>query len=213
MGFAHGRSGAGLAFARLFGATGDPEFEGAALRAFERERRLVLSWLNEPGSERARTVSRPWTVSAWCNGPPGMALARALALDHLDHPAVRQDLEMALDAVLQPIGRRSDHLCCGNLGVADVLWTIGARLGRQEVGETALRLADQCLHRARRRGHFVLSASPFENRVFDPGFFRGLSGIGYQLLRLSCPQRLPSVLAFETRGASTGRCLADPTEA
>ena len=37
--------------------------------------------------------------------------------------------------------------------------------------------------------------------MFEPGFFQGLSGIGYQLLRLAAPSRLPSVLSFESRVA------------
>jgi lantibiotic modifying enzyme len=31
---------------------------------------------------------------------------------------------------------------------------------------------------------------------FAPGFFRGMAGIGYQLLRLADPNSLPSVLLW-----------------
>ena len=57
--------------------------------------------------------------------------------------------------------------------------------------------AAQVVQRARQKGHFRLSSTGFEYRVFDIGFFRGLSGIGYQLLRMAAPGRLPSVLGFE----------------
>ena len=30
-----------------------------------------------------------------------------------------------------------------------------------------------------------------------PGFFKGLAGVGYQWLRLTYPERLPSVLLWE----------------
>jgi hypothetical protein len=43
-----------------------------------------------------------------------------------------------------------------------------------------------------------LSASGAEYPIADPGFFQGLPGIGYTLLRLSDPQALPSILAFDT---------------
>jgi len=33
--------------------------------------------------------------------------------------------------------------------------------------------------------------------IFNPGFFQGLSGIGYGLLRLAEPEKLDSVLIFE----------------
>jgi len=32
---------------------------------------------------------------------------------------------------------------------------------------------------------------------FDPSFFQGLSGIGFELLRIARPQSLPCVLAWE----------------
>jgi GNAT superfamily N-acetyltransferase len=52
--------------------------------------------------------------------------------------------------------------------------------------------------RAREKKHFRLASSGFEYPVFDPGFFQGLSGIGYQLLRVAAPSVVPSVLAFES---------------
>jgi lantibiotic modifying enzyme len=33
--------------------------------------------------------------------------------------------------------------------------------------------------------------------IFDPSLFRGLSGIGYALLRLAEPRRVPCVLLWE----------------
>ncbi len=35
------------------------------------------------------------------------------------------------------------------------------------------------------------------HRSINPGFFDGLSGIGYVLLRLGAPGVLPSILAFD----------------
>ena len=33
--------------------------------------------------------------------------------------------------------------------------------------------------------------------IFIPGLFDGLAGIGYQMLRLAAPDRVPSVLLWE----------------
>jgi lantibiotic modifying enzyme len=33
--------------------------------------------------------------------------------------------------------------------------------------------------------------------VYNPGLFQGMAGIGYQLLRLACPDELPSLLLWE----------------
>jgi lantibiotic modifying enzyme len=78
-----------------------------------------------------------------------------------------------------------------------VLLAIGKHLDRPAAVAAAVTLAERVIERARREEHFRLGPSEFEYRVFDPGFFRGLSGIGYTLLRLASPSRLPSVLAFE----------------
>ena len=59
-------------------------------------------------------------------------------------------------------------------------------------------LAAGVAERARTSGRFGLRSSEFEARAFRPGFFQGLSGIGYQLLRTAAPNRLPSVLGFQT---------------
>jgi len=53
------------------------------------------------------------------------------------------------------------------------------------------------VQRAGIRRHVRLASAGFYYPVRDSGFFRGLTGVGYQLLRLSAPDVLPSVLAVE----------------
>jgi lantibiotic modifying enzyme len=67
------------------------------------------------------------------------------------------------------------------------------------------------LARARARGHFRLAASGAEYPIVTPGFFQGLAGIGYTLLRLADPQALPSVLAFDTSAATRALPIARQT--
>ena len=59
-----------------------------------------------------------------------------------------------------------------------------------------MQIAGSVVARARERGHFRLSTGGAEYEVFTPGFFQGLSGIAYTLLRFADARRLPSVLAF-----------------
>jgi adenylate kinase len=51
------------------------------------------------------------------------------------------------------------------------------------------------LDRADASGGFILN-TVLPNGVHSPGFFQGTAGIGYELLRLSAPERLPSVLTW-----------------
>jgi lantibiotic modifying enzyme len=48
---------------------------------------------------------------------------------------------------------------------------------------------------ARRRAAGIVQAKRYS--VLDPGLFVGLAGIGYELLRLTEPRQLPSVLLWE----------------
>ncbi|MEO6324713.1 MAG: hypothetical protein ABIT01_17030, partial [Thermoanaerobaculia bacterium] len=56
--------------------------------------------------------------------------------------------------------------------------------------------AAMLLDAALARGSFRFQPSGAEQPA--PGFWRGLSGVGYLLLRLAKPSALPSVLAFES---------------
>jgi lantibiotic modifying enzyme len=35
------------------------------------------------------------------------------------------------------------------------------------------------------------------DEIMNPGFFQGISGIGYAMLRQAYPQKFPSILIFE----------------
>ena len=204
-GFAHGAAGIAYALLRLFRVTGDADFRDAAVRAYRYERSLFSdAHANWPvigmAGDGLRSAER--VMTAWCHGAPGIALARALALDVVDDDDVRAEIKAALNTTVRSSGGGSDHLCCGQMGRSEVLFSVGHRLGQRDTVTAAYDLATQVVQRARQAGHFRLSSTGFEYRVFDSGFFRGLSGIGYQLLRMAAPARLPSVLGFEAEVGS-----------
>lgn len=194
VGFAHGAAGIRYAIARLLREADSPERRAAVSHALAFEQHLFMpahrNWpivtqtLDDP-------VGTGGMMTAWCHGAPGVALASACA-----GPASDQ-LDLALEATARsPLGQ-PDHVCCGNLGRGEVLLTSGLATGRSAAVDRAYTIAAQVIARAERRRHFGLSSRGFEYRVFDPGFFQGLSGIGYELLRFADPAKLPSILAFE----------------
>ena len=203
-GFAHGAAGIAYALVRLYEVTGNRRYLEAALRGHRYERAvyspaqrnwpLVRSAGHLPGNVAV-------TMTAWCHGAPGIALARALVHDTVisEDPEVAGEIEIALATTAGLAANPGDHLCCGNIGRSDVLFTAGRRLDRRPTVDAAVALANKIEDRAVSRGYFQFVSAGSEYVVFDPGFFQGLSGIGYQLLRLAAPSRLPSVLAFEGR--------------
>ena len=189
-GFAHGATGIACALLRLFARTGDPVLSFAALEGFAFERSLfdpdAGNWLDP------RTGGL-LEQSAWCHGAPGMALGRLAARDVHD---CGEELDFLLRATRAIPDLPLDHLCCGNLGRAEILLAAHQALGDPALRDEARALADRTTARAQAAGGFAL-VRPGEAPGLRPAFFHGLSGVGYALLRLARPGTLPCILRME----------------
>lgn len=192
-GFAHGAAGIGHALLRLAARTGDLKLREAAVEGFAFERALydpaAGEWL-DPRTGRALEQR------AWCHGSPGAALARAGSLDVHGGTAPRAELGWFLRDTRALADVSLDHLCCGNLGRAEILLSAHQVLGDAALLDEARAIAVRALRRARAAGGFALTR-PGEAPGFRPAFFRGASGVGYALLRLAAPVTLPCILRLE----------------
>ncbi len=194
-GFSHGAAGVAYSLLRLYGATGDSAFLEAAGQAVEYERGVF-----DPQAGNWPDFREPGTASfmvSWCHGAPGIGLARLGGLERLDTAQVRADIEVAL-ATTQAYGAQGlDHLCCGTLGRVEFLLEAARRLSRPELAEKARAWAAHIVARAKQAGGYTLSLQTSPPQWLSPGFFQGLAGVGYELLRLTYPDRLPAVLLWE----------------
>jgi len=109
----------------------------------------------------------------------------------MDTSDVRRDIEAALASTSGADLLPRDHLCCGNAGLMDTLCAAGERFPEGEWSRKARQLAARTMSRGSKAGGFSIG---FQNRFFNPSLFQGTAGVGYQLLRLSDPARIPSVL-------------------
>ena len=91
-------------------------------------------------------------------------------------------------------------LCHGDLGNADILLTASEVLQEADGGWTLTALPGPRMATARESGW--ICGNPLG--VESPGLMTGISGIGYALLRLADPSRVPSILALEP-----ARCCED----
>jgi type 2 lantibiotic biosynthesis protein LanM len=181
-GFADGVAGIGWALGRFAEIGGDPRYAGPALDAVRR-----VGAAEAPG---------------WCSGSAGLELARLCG--NRDRPP--EDLDAAVGALADRPVLRDLSLCHGELGVADVL-TVLANTHASPVTVSA----------RRRRAGLVLDAIDrygptcgTPRAVSTPGLLNGLAGIGWGLLRLGFPDRVPSVLLLEpTPGLADGRPTVD----
>jgi len=195
-GFSHGAAGIALALLRLYQASGDIRFQQAAHDAIAFENSTFdRDEGNWPDFRFAKDDHKAF-MSAWCHGGPGIGLGRVSGLRWLDSSEIRHDVEAALASVSKSGIGGKDGLCCGNLGRADLLLAAAALPARGELHDHAVNLASSVVARARQFGGYRLSGQPHQD-FFDPSFFQGLSGIGYELLRIGHPKPLPSVLVWE----------------
>jgi lantibiotic modifying enzyme len=136
---------------------------------------------------------------AWCYGAPGIGMARAAALKYLDHPIVREDLRLAIQATLS-CGPGANHcLCHGDLGNLDFLLQAAQATGDQELGRKVNEWANGIIASMKKYGW--LCGVPLA--VESPALMNGLAGICYGILRTAAPERVPSVLTLSPPSAQT----------
>jgi type 2 lantibiotic biosynthesis protein LanM len=196
-GFAHGASGIAVALLRLFATTGQDSFRRAAERALAFERRaLAPTTAHRSAHAHGRTIDEP-VLAGWCHGAPGLGLGYLDALHVLDSNALRDDATRAVALTRREGTRGVDHLCCGSMGRTETLVVAARALGRAPLEAIARRQASEIVARARAAGGYRLGNAPASRGGFvNPALFQGLSGIGYQLLRLARSDIVPSLLLF-----------------
>ncbi|MCC5660823.1 type 2 lantipeptide synthetase LanM family protein [Nostoc sp. XA010] len=192
-GFSHGAAGIAYALVRLYKTTQDPNFLEAAEEAIAYERSVFSP---NAGNWQDVRAEKPSFMTSWCHGAPGIGLGRLGSLEILDTPEIRQEIAVALNTTQQFGLQNLDHLCCGNFGRMEVLLIGAMKLSNSELLETVQKQAATVLARAKQVGAFYLFPE-LSADVYNPGFFQGTAGIGYQVLRLAYPELLPSVLLWE----------------
>ena len=191
-GFSHGAAGIAYALLRLYETTQIPTFLAAAREALDYERSVF-----SPAAENWPDLRNEKNsfMTSWCHGAPGIGLARLGGLSVLDNFEVRQEIEFALKTTQKSSLLRVDRLCCGNFGLIEVLLVASRQLSSPKLLETAQKRAAWVVNRAEQTGSFHLFPNSPKD-IFNPSLFMGTAGIGYELLRLGYPNKLPSLLLW-----------------
>ncbi len=198
-GFSHGAAGIAWALLKLSALTGDGRFRAAALAGIKYERSLFShehgNWLDqrETGSFLMRKgQAEPRSITAWCYGAPGIGLARLSTLAELDDDETRAEIEAAVRHTTAHGFGQNHSLCHGDLGNIELLSEYARVSGDRRCASEVARLTGVILESIGRSGRLCGLPSGVES----PGLMTGLAGIGYGLLRLAAPERVPSVLTL-----------------
>jgi lantibiotic modifying enzyme len=178
-GFSHGAAGIAYALVQLYRASGDDHILAGAERAWEFQHSL---YEDPPGNWQDWRGRTPVFLRNWCNGAAGIGLAGAACA--ADLPQLRDLVERAAALLLEETRPDLDTLCCGHFGQIESLLEMGLLWDRRHWIEAASAQARQSLIHAAEAGDFRLY-DDLPPHLFNPGFFRGIAGIGYTLLRLA----------------------------
>jgi lantibiotic modifying enzyme len=201
-GMSHGAAGFAYALSSLAAASGRDDFAAAALEciAFE-DSTYDATRHNWPDLRGGGATAWP---CQWCHGAPGIGLARLGMQKRGGKIAQREGerLKAAISNAIAGVEQASpgdvDTLCCGSLGRIEFICEAANALKRDDLRELAARRLMTVLQRAAATGDYRWNVG---RRQFNLGLFRGLSGVGYTLLRqallLDGDTSLPEILIWE----------------
>jgi type 2 lantibiotic biosynthesis protein LanM len=190
-GFSHGAAGFSYAFAALAEASGEKTFHDMATKCLAYERGLYSS--EHENWPDLRDAEPAWSCQ-WCHGAGGIGLAR-IGMLHCSFcdSEIHRDIKRAVSAVRRYGHSSNDTLCCGNMGNVQMLLDAARELDEPSLATLAMSRMAQVTETASNRGQYGWRAgSDNEN----PGLFLGLSGVGYSLLRMIAPEKVPNVLLW-----------------
>lgn len=193
-GFSHGISGLVYALSKLYKLTSFIDKISIIEDLINIENKYyddkVGNWIDLREENTSNSNKMPLH---WCHGATGIGLSRLRCKDMVD---CSQDIDRALEIVIKKgLYFDSDCLCHGNFGNMELLleaYRVKKDLNLQNI---VVKRAKEIIKESKYRNEGYKNGV---GQLFDsPGFMLGLSGIGYQMLRISNPIKYPSILMLE----------------
>ena len=189
-GFSHGASGISYSLIKLFEKTKNISFLNVAIEGINYEKEVFsIKNLNWPDFRIDNEIN---FIESWCHGAPGIGLSRLMEIETLkNYYDTDYDIKVSIELTNNHNINTFDNLCCGNFGRIDFLLTASLLEPYKNLKSKIFEKLTLIEKRKEKLGFYQIR--PTE----DISFFHGLSGIGYQLLRIVNPIEIPSVLLLE----------------
>jgi lantibiotic modifying enzyme len=192
-GLVHGQAGIAWALLEAATITEDERYRSTACEALAYERALFDPEVGNWRDMRNWTGDPDGPIVAWCHGAAGIGLARLACAPHIGYAEVSDEIETALATTVRDGFGTSHCQCHGDLGNLEPLLQGARVLGRPALREQAGSLAQAVLESIEEHSWICGVALGTET----PGMLVGLAGIGYGMLRVASPDRVPSVLTLD----------------
>lgn len=193
-GFSHGAAGFSYALSSLATASHRDDFAQAAQECLAYEAQSYQANLFNWPDLRSIEDEVAWP-SQWCHGAIGIGLARIAGhrVGQAHSEAIINDINHAVQNSRTQWPQHVDTLCCGTLGTIELLAEAGEVLNQPTLRHLSDQRLAQIIANRHERGDYLWNAG---GAAFNLGLFRGLSGVGYTILR-KLDSRLPNVLMWE----------------
>lgn len=199
VGAAHGSSGIAWVLAESGRLLRNNLFRETARGAFEYEKSVFdpmhggwpdfRHWRIHPDGSPVSSGEMIF-CTPWCWGSTGVGIMRIRYLEATGLSDHSQDIITAINSSLKAGFGRDHSLCHGDMGHLDLFVSAQSALAMPGLTNTAKCLAALILDYV--KSDRWLCGTPDYLEI--PGFMAGLAGIGYEILRLSFPEIVPSVI-------------------
>jgi len=197
LGFSHGSSGILYALSRYLPYCGTTdELEKLLNKILVYEKKFFdITKGNWPDY---RFDHPDFDVVSWCHGAVGIGMSRLELLNQkIEEEIVTLDINNSLKKIISTGQHSLDTVCCGNGGRIDFILELRTTdLFNKKIEDYLHWLVNRMLLGYHKRGDFNYF-SKFKTEDINVGFYQGLSGIGYQLLRYTDPDKFESILLYK----------------
>lgn len=185
-GFAHGISGVAYSLLKLYQLTKNIRY----LEAAKESKAFIDTCFR--GDHWSESLTEEVPFNAWCHGSIGITLFLLEYGKVLGQHTIQKDIDNSLQRTLDNIQMSGESLCHGTYGNIELL------LSLQTKPDFYGSFADMSVQINSILVNLENKPVMGGARGIDYSLFNGISGIGYQLLRLDNPDKTPSILTFST---------------
>lgn len=179
VGLGHGCTGISMALIRLYKYIKNKDYLSFALKLLDHERDLINS---HNYCEEAK----------WCKGSTGMGIGRLDILNYYQDQTLLDEINLCIKNISSSM-KKGDCLCHGNMGDIELLNSYFEKNEDENIKSMINTKLIDLISMKNKLGKFSIRNIP-EFMSFD--LFTGISGIGYELLRLYNPESISNVLTL-----------------